>query len=396
MTTLLLSENFPPKTGGSSRWFWEIYSRLPREQFVVAAGDDEDQHLVDGTTDLRIVRLPLTFPTRYLRPSTAGYYRRALVELRSLTQKQKIKRIHAARCLHEGLIALFLKLRSGIPYTCFAHGEEVNLSNNELHPRWFRRRVYNSREMALIDGVVLRNASHVLANSENTRSILTDRWCLPSDRVHLLYPGVDTARFHPAPPDSELRAKLGWLDRRVLLTVGRLQKRKGHDVLISALPEIQKAIPNLVYAIVGNGEELESLERLVNEHQLQNVVQFLHQLNDTELIECYQQCDLFVLPNREIEGDIEGFGMVLLEAQACGKPVVAGASGGTAETMRIPETGLVVDCQGPDELAARLAELLGDPGRLEVMGREGRDWVVGKFDWQNLARQAERLFAKLE
>jgi phosphatidyl-myo-inositol dimannoside synthase len=90
--------------------------------------------------------------------------------------------------------------------------------------------------------------------------------------------------------------------------------------------------------------------------------------------------------------DIEGFGMVLLEAQACGRPVLAGASGGTAETMRVPQTGRIVSCEGPHELTRSLAELLRQPDLLERMGVAGRAWVVDRFDWTALARQAEHLF----
>src|SRR5207245_855592 len=123
-------------------------------------------------------------------------------------------------------------------------------------------------------------------------------------------------------------------------------------------------------------------------------IQFLGEVGDDELIRCYQQCDLFVLPNRQVGQDIEGFGMVLLEAQACGKPVIAGASGGTAETMRIPETGRVVACDGPDDLAAAVIELLSDRARLDRMGAAGRQWVAEHFDWGALSRQALELFER--
>jgi phosphatidylinositol alpha-1,6-mannosyltransferase len=115
-------------------------------------------------------------------------------------------------------------------------------------------------------------------------------------------------------------------------------------------------------------------------------------VDDDRLVQLYQQCDLFMLPNRQVGRDIEGFGMVLLEAQSCGKPVIAGASGGTAETMRIPETGLAIPCDEPGNLAAAVVELLADPGRRARMGAAAREWVVERFDWGNLSRQAEALF----
>src|SRR5262249_3774313 len=132
----------------------------------------------------------------------------------------------------------------------------------------------------------------------------------------------------------------------------------------AAMETIRNKTPRVLYAIVGAGEEGESLKALVAAKGLDEHVQFLGELGDEALVQCYQQCDLFVLPNRQVGRDIEGFGMVLLEAQACGKPVVAGASGGTAETMRIPDTGRVVACDRPDELAALVCELLAEPKRL--------------------------------
>jgi phosphatidylinositol alpha-1,6-mannosyltransferase len=159
-----------------------------------------------------------------------------------------------------------------------------------------------------------------------------------------------------------------------------------------ALRAIRERIPNVLYAILGDGEERAALDALVRREVLAEHVQFLGELADDDLVSCYQQCDLFVLPNRQVGQDIEGFGMVLVEAQACGKPVLAGASGGTAETMRIPETGTIVSCDGPDELATVLVELLSDRERLERMGQAARCWAVERFDWESLTRQAQALF----
>jgi phosphatidylinositol alpha-1,6-mannosyltransferase len=178
----------------------------------------------------------------------------------------------------------------------------------------------------------------------------------------------------------------------VVLTVGRLQKRKGHDQLIRALASIRQSIPDVLYAIVGDGLERAALEELTAQEGLGRHLQFLGEVDDDQLVRCYQQCDLFALPNRQVEQDIEGFGMVLLEAQACGKPVLAGDSGGTAETMRIPETGQVVCCEGPLELAALVVRLLSDPERLARMGEAARLWVAEQFDWGRLSQEAARLF----
>jgi phosphatidylinositol alpha-1,6-mannosyltransferase len=239
---------------------------------------------------------------------------------------------------------------------------------------------------------VFGRARCVIANSRSTRHILLDEWQLPEEQVRLLHPGVDTKRFTPAPRDPAFRREVAWDERPVVLTVGRLQRRKGHDQMIRALVTVRKRIPDVLYAVVGEGEERPRLERLIAENGLQDHIRLMGEADDRRLIRCYQQCDLFALPNRREGADIEGFGMVLVEAQACGKPVVAGDSGGTAETMKLPETGRVVNCDGPELLAGVVSELLSQPELLSRMGEEGRRWVVEQFDWDTLAGQARTLF----
>jgi phosphatidylinositol alpha-1,6-mannosyltransferase len=382
MTMLLISEIFPPKNGGSGRWFFEIYRRLPRAGVRIAAGEDSCQDGFDQTHDLRLVRLPLSLPSWGVTSwrGLSGYWR-AVAHLRRLVQAERVRQLHCGRCLPEGLMALALNLWQRIPYLCYAHGEELNYAHHSRELRWLMQRVFGG-------------ASLVVANSRNTERILREEWRLPEERVRLLHPGVDTARFVPAPPDADFRSAMGWQRRKVVLTVGRLQKRKGHDVMIQALAALRQNVPDILYAIAGDGEERDHLIRLAETHGLGDAVQFLGAVDDERLIRCYQQCDLFILPNRQVGQDIEGFGMVLLEAQACGKPVVAGASGGTAETMRIPETGRVICCDRPDGLIGPVTELLTDAGRRAEMGQAARRWVVEQFDWTPLSRRAAGLFAE--
>ena len=223
---------------------------------------------------------------------------------------------------------------------------------------------------------MLGNARFLIANSQNTGRVLREEWQVPAERIRILHPGVDTGYFTPAGPNRDVRARLDWSDRSVVLTVGRLQRRKGQDMMIRALPAIRRAVPNVLYAILGDGEERTRLQTLAKSEGVTDCVQFVGEVNDAILLDCYRHCDLFALPNRQDGKDIEGFGMVLLEAQSCGKPVIAGTSGGTAETMDIPHTGSVVNCDGPERLAGLVAELLADRPRLERMGQAARPWVV--------------------
>jgi phosphatidylinositol alpha-1,6-mannosyltransferase len=165
--------------------------------------------------------------------------------------------------------------------------------------------------------------------------------------------------------------------------------------MIEVVARLRDRFPNLLYAIIGDGEERARLVEMAVRLGVTEQVRFLGEVKDAELLHCYQQCDLFALPNRAVGKDVEGFGMVLLEAQACGRPVLAGASGGTAETLRPNETGVLVACDRTDEPAAVLAELLANGERLNRMGRAGREWVTGQFNWPMLAEEAQKTFTAL-
>jgi len=382
MTTLLITEVFPPQTGGSGRWFWEIYRRLPRSQFLVAAGEHAQQAEFDRTHDLRLRRLPLKLQSWGIGSwGELRAYGRAIRALRRIVLDEKVDMIHCGCCLPEGLMALALRCLTGTAFGCYVHGEEMNLATTSRELTWLVRRV-------------VKRSAFFVANSQNTARILREGWGVAPARIQVMHPGVDTERFTPARRDPAARARLGWGDRPVVLTVGRLQQRKGQDQMILALKQVRQAIPDVLYTIVGDGEQREALRALVAQHDLGRHVQFRGEIDDEGLWACYQQCDLFALPNRQVRQDIEGFGMVLVEAQACGRPVLAGTSGGTAETMRIPETGWVVPCDRDDKLAAAVIELLSDRARLDQMGAAGRQWVVEHFDWGALSRQALELFER--
>jgi phosphatidyl-myo-inositol dimannoside synthase len=380
MSLLLVTEIFPPRIGGSGRWFWEIYSRLPRDEVAIAAGTAPGEEAFDRTHDLKVQRLDLTMRSwGVCGVESFASYGRSIRALRKLARARNVRTLHCARCLPEGLMALALKFTSGLPYVCYAHGEELNFASASRELTWLARRVFNASRF-------------VVANSRNTQSLLCERWGLPPERTKVLTPGVDVERFVPAPRHEAVRDALGWGSRPVVLTVGRLQRRKGHDQMISALKLIRHTVPDVLYAIVGDGEERERLQALVVSEGQEGHVQFLGAVGDEHMIQCYQQCDVFVLPNRQDGEDIEGFGMVLVEAQACGKPVVAGASGGTAETMRAPDTGQIVSCEGSDALADVVSKLLIDEPLRTQMGTSAREWAASQFDWNTLSRQAARLF----
>ena len=383
MTILVLSAVFPPKIGGSGRWLWELYRRVRSHHIHVVASSMPGAAEFDASSELSIHRMPLQFSNWGLfDPRGAFQYGRGFLHLNRLITELKPDAIHCNKCLPEGLLALLIKQRRGIPFACFAHGEELTLADRSHELRWLTRRVSAS-------------AGLVVANTENTKEIMATTFRAHRDKVVVLHPGVDASEFTPAPPDPAIRRRLGWEGRKVVLTVGALQRRKGQDMLIRALPAIRQRRPDVLYAIIGEGWEREHLEKLVAEHGVGDLVQFRGAPTDDELILCYQQCDLFALPNRQVDHDIEGFGIVLIEAQACGKPVIAGRSGGTREALQPGRTGELIGCETPDELAMVVPALLDDDQRRAVMGAHAREYVLEEFDWPVLTRRAESVFSAL-
>lgn len=377
---LVLSRVFPPEVGGSGRWLWELYSRFPRSECVVVTRESADGARFDETHHLQVARMALPVDSwGILDWRGASEYLRLYRSLRSIVGEQQIGEVHAACVLPEGFLAWMMWRRTGLPYCVYVHGEELNIASRSRELTWMANRVFGAARL-------------VIANSENTARLLRARWPVSEERLRVLQPGVDTTTHVPALSDPIVRRRLGWGDRPVVLTVGRLQARKGQDQMIRAMPRIRKAIPNALYSIVGNGDDRERLSGLIDELGLRDHVVLQGELRAEELVHAYQQCDLFALPNREVNGDIEGFGLVLLEAQACGKPVLTGDSGGTREAVGAPVTGIVVDCTGPERIADVVIQLLSDRGRLEEMGEAGREWACRNFDWSICVEKARRTF----
>lgn len=353
---------------------------MPRGEYLVVAHDSVGTAEFDRSHDLPIIRMPLDLESWGMVGWRGGNaYLNLFRRLNCIADEHEITAIHAACVLPEGFLAWMLGRRLGLPYVVYVHGEELNIVRQSRELTWMARRVFG-------------NASRIITNSYNTADILQSAWPVSREQISVLHPGVDTGKYRPAPRDAAIRRRLGWDDRRVVLTVGRLQARKGQDQFIRAIPALRQSIPDVLYSIVGDGRERDSLSQLIQELKLESHVKLEGELHDDDLIAAYQQCDLFALPNREERGDFEGFGIVLLEAQACGKPVLTGDSGGTREAIKPTETGALIDCTLPSHIAIETIRLLSDPRRMSSMGANGRQWTCRAFDWMVCAEQAQQVF----
>ncbi len=284
--------------------------------------------------------------------------------------------VHAGQILETGLIALTLKRRFGIPYIVHTYGEEINrFSRSRVTRAWMH--------------TVLREAAGVTSISRYTARRLASLG-LYEGPVELLYPGVEAQRF-AAGRREVVRRLYGLGDAPVLLTVARLLERKGHDRVLAALPQVLERFPDARYLVVGAGREEARLRALASELRVAERVLFVGSQPHESLPDYFAASDLFVHPNRELKnGDVEGFGIVFLEAGAAGLPVIGGDSGGTPDAIRDGVTGYLVDPNDVEVLADRVMRVLGDPDLRRRMGEEGRRWAA-RFTWEAAAEKVWEL-----
>jgi phosphatidylinositol alpha-1,6-mannosyltransferase len=218
----------------------------------------------------------------------------------------------------------------------------------------------------------------------------------PRAALERLAPGVDTDRFEPNPvARAEMRARYGLGGRPVIVCVSRLVPRKGQDMLIRALPAIRQRIDGAALVIVGGGPYRSTLDKLVKQYGVDEHVVFTEGVPGDELPAHHAMADVFAMPCRTRGSglDVEGLGIVYLEASATGVPVVAGRSGGAPESVRDGETGLVVDGGDVDAIASAVGDVLADPELAAAMGAAGRRWVVDSWQWHAKGRRLGELIA---
>ena len=284
--------------------------------------------------------------------------------------------------LPTGLVGRVLSLTGGVPYVVYIHGEEVNV-------------LKNLRGEKAVAFSVLRSAHAVIATAKPAHGEALRQGVRP-DRLHLLTPAVDDYFFTAQPRPERARSRYGLEGRTVLLTVGRLVERKGHEMVIRALPRLQRDFPKLAYLVVGTGPVEEKLQVVAREEGVSESVVFAGKVSREDLVDCYAACDLFLMPHRELsDGDTEGAGIVFLEAAALGKPVIAGDSGGSGDSVIDGETGFRVDSTKPEQIVRHVSRLLGDPALARKMGEAGRSLVFRERRWEDRARELRRICMNL-
>jgi phosphatidylinositol alpha-1,6-mannosyltransferase len=375
MTTLIFSYGYPPADGGIEVYSAGIANGLweQGESVVVLAPHFVGCETLDIRQPFPIYRVPAML---FLREWCM------LLFLPWLVRKHKVDRILNTVWLPCGSISWLVTRLLRIPYFISAHGSEILDTQNLKNPLKHMVR----KRLRWLKIITLRNACAIFAVSEFTRHLVISQGISP-DRVFTILNGVDTKRFRPLDDVAWVRSKHNLKGCKVILTLGRLDDYKGHDTVIRALPQILKEVPQAVYLIVGRGSEKEKLERLAEEEKVSEHVVFAGYVPDEEIVSYYNVCDVFVMISRQDNKDMEGFGLVYLEANACKKAVIGGDSGGVRDAIVHGETGLLVDPLDTKAVAHAIIHLLSNHDEALRMGKNGLQRVENELDWVSVAKR---------
>jgi phosphatidylinositol alpha-1,6-mannosyltransferase len=370
--TLLITNDFPPRPGGIQQFVHNLAVRRPAGSLVVYASTWKGAEKFDAEQPFEVVRET----TGMLLPTPAAARRAA-----ELARSYDCDTVWFGAAAPLGLLADGLRRRAGVRRAvALTHGHEVGWAALP-GARAALRRIARGNDVVTYLGeytrVRLAKALHGLTDLQR------------------LAPGVDVDAYHPGVDGAPVRARHRLTGRPVIVCVSRLVARKGQDTLIRALPAVRRRIPEAALLVVGGGPYRPTLERLAREQGVEKDVVFTGSVPWAELPAHYAAGDVYAMPcrtrNRGL--DVEGLGIVYLEASATGLPVIAGDSGGAPDAVREGETGHVVSGHDVAALAGRLIELLADPERARAMGAAGRAWVEREWRWET---QAARLGVLLQ
>ncbi len=370
--TLVVTNDFPPRTGGIQSFVHALVERQPPDSIVIHASNSAGAAAFDARADYPVVRHrgSLLLPV----PAVA----RAAADL---IGRFGIDTVLFGAAMPLGLLAPRLRAAGARRLIGLTHGHEAAWAVAPGGDRVLRRVAAGLDVLTFLGPFTGSRIASALR---------------PADRAKLvrLHPGVDPVRFAPG-PGLLRRAQLGLAGRPVVVCVSRLVPRKGQDTLIAALPALRAAIPEVCLLIVGGGPYLRRLRDQVRTRGLGDHVRFTGPVPDADLPGYYGAGDVFAMPCRTRRRglDVEGLGMVFLEASACGLPVVAGDSGGAPDAVLDGVTGTVVDGHSVAAVAAALNRFLTDTALAAKLGAAGRDWVVDEWGWDAQAARLAELLA---
>jgi phosphatidylinositol alpha-1,6-mannosyltransferase len=374
---LFVTNDFGPRAGGIETFIIGLIERRPFGQTIVYTSWQDNAASYDAEWRSKFGVEVIRDRSKILLPTP-----RVALALRKIIRTRGITTAAFGAAAPLGLLSASMK-RAGVKRSvALTHGHEVWWA--KVFPfNFLLRRIGSTVDVLTYLGEFTQSAISKALTSNAQRAMVK------------IAPGIDTDHFVPTDA-SLLRRSLGLEDKKVIVSVGRLVHRKGQDYLIQSMPLILHQVPNAHLLLVGQGPYLEHLQKLVKEHGLESSVTFIGRVDYKELPQYLCVGDIFAMPSRSrLKGlEVEGLGIVYLEASSCGLPVLAGNSGGAPDAVKQSETGLVVSGTDEKQIASAAIELLNNSDSSKKMGLAGRQWIVNNWRWETWSKEFEALLNK--
>jgi phosphatidylinositol alpha-1,6-mannosyltransferase len=360
MNVLLFTLEYPPFHGGVANYYGNLVKHWPETAGIFVLDNNEGRLINQHWPILKW--LP------------------AIWRLKKVLANKRVGHIIVGQILPLGTVALITSLSYGSNYSVVLHGLDFTSATKVWHKK-------------ILAKMILNRAKKIICTNNYTAELV--KKFLPTskaDKITAVNPGAGGRATHNAQGIKRLREKYNLKNKTILLSVGRLIKRKGFDKVIEALPKVLEKVPNLHYVIIGDGPELKNYELRIANYELQSDVIVINNATDDERDSWYDICDIFIMPARNINGDLEGFGLVYLEANLAGKPVIAGRSGGVADAVADGLNGLLVDGEKVEEISQAIINLAQDADLRRKLGQQGQERAVRDFNWP---KQVKKIYENI-
>lgn len=376
--TLVITNDFPPRPGGIQTFGYELVRRFEPGQVCVLTSSWDGAAEFDATQKFMTVRAK----TKTLLPD-----KRTLAMARKIIIANNVTRVLFGAAAPLGLLASSLRKLGVKSIVGMTQGHEVGWAMTPGMKQALRKIGNDVDYLTYISEYTHEKISQALSPKA-------------ASKMRRIVPGVNAQEFSPnnVVTGSALRSGIGWANRPVIVCVSRLMTRKGQDQIIQALPQILKVVPLTSLLIVGDGPYRKDLEKLTSDLGLRNNVHFTGKVAQDQLANWYAAGDVFAMPCRTRRGgwDVEGLGIVFLEASATGLPVIVGDSGGAVDAVLDGETGFLVNGNNLSEICDRLIQLLVNQDLAKRMGSAGRSWVAQEWTWELSFKRLESLLSGID
>ena len=374
---LCITNDFGPRAGGIETFVIGLIERLPKNSVIVYTSSQPDSAAFDRAWMENYGVLVIRDKSKVLLPTP-----RVSKAVRNILRRESITTVFFGAAAPLGLLAHGLRRAGAKRIVALTHGHEVWWA--KVWPfSWAMRRIGSGVDnLTYLGDFTRRQISRALTDSAASAMVK-------------IAPGIDTDHFAPRADAQALRAELGLSEKKVIVSVGRLVHRKGQDTLVESMPQILSQIPDAHLLFIGEGPYKDYLVKRTAELKVSDAITFIGRIQYAELPRYICVGDIFAMPSRSrLAGlEVEGLGIVYLEASACGLAVVGGKSGGAPDAVLEGETGFAVDGTSTNAVAEAVITLLKNPDRANQMGARGRQWIVDEWRWEIWAKKFAQLLA---